>query len=121
MTIAARSFASLLLLVFLAPSLEGQASASPKPAPQATADPAFAAELPFCLEEAAPSLSGSTEQGPPALPAETGPVNPRCGTCSLGGCAGAAFLSPCGDNLLQHCVNTGICLERGLYRCECRP
>ena len=111
-------FALLLLISVPAPSLAGEASASPSSA--ASILP-FAAEHPsLCLEDAS-RLPALTEQSPP--PVLAGPVAPgRCGACSSVYCRGVRVDGSCynGGPTALVCLNAGsVCSADGSVNCVC--
>jgi hypothetical protein len=119
MRISSCFFALLFLISLPAPSLAGEASASPPP--PASVLPS-AADLPFCLEDA-PRLPASTEQGMSALPTAILFPQPRCGACSSWDCRGIALFSQCANGKPYSgivCVDIGICTADGSLQCDCR-
>ena len=110
-------FALLLLISVPAPSLAGEANASPSS--PATILP-FGADQPSpCLEDAS-WLPALTEQGLPPLPA--GPVIRRCGTCSSVYCRGVVVDEACynGGPTALMCLDVGsVCPADGKVQCSC--
>jgi hypothetical protein len=110
-------FALLLLISVPAPSLAGEASASPSSS--ASILPFSADDPSFCHENAS-RLPASTEQIPPPLPAVIVPPG-RCGACSSVYCAGARVDSVCytGGSSFLICLNAGVCTADGSVACYC--
>jgi hypothetical protein len=110
-------FALLLLLSIPAPSLAGEASASPSS--PASILP-FAADPSLCLEDAS-RLPALTEQSLPLLLA--GPfVIKKCGTCSSLYCRGVAVDGACynGGPTALVCLDAGrVCSADGSMQCVC--
>ena len=110
-------FALLLFISVPAPSLAGEASASPSS--PASILPFSTGEPSLCHENAS-RLPASTEQIPPPVPAAI--VLPgRCGACSSVYCVGARVDSTCytGGATYRICLNAGVCTEDGSVACYC--
>lgn len=110
-------FALLLPISIPAPSLAGEASASPS-APASILP--FSADDPSLCHENASRLPAVTEQSPPPLPAAV--VLPkRCGACSSVYCVGARVDSTCynGGGSFLICLDAGVCTADGSVACYC--
>jgi hypothetical protein len=110
-------FALLLLISVPAPSLAGEASASPSS--PASILP-FSADNPFLCHENASRLPALTEQSPPPLPAAI-TLPRRCGACSSVYCAGVRVDSACynGGPAGLVCLDAGVCTADGSVQCYC--